>query len=251
MKLPIISALHEGDGAAASSVAGDARAFTRLDACALFAVVGLLAVLTYPALGGTRTRSDRVVCANHLRQIGKAFLEWGQEHNDSVPWERTIADGGTYNHPLAMNAWLHFSWISNELQSARVLACPSDRSSRPADDFTGSPATGDLNPNFANRATSYFLSHWSSVTPAVILAGDYNILRDGYASCSRFRSVAFTTGTGLRNVGWTSDLHDQNGNLLFFDGRVEQTDNAGFFSLAKQMLSDSDNSNLHWLLPRQ
>ncbi len=220
-------------------------AFTRLDACALVATLALLAVVTYPALGANRARTDRLVCANHLRQIGKAFLQWGQDHNDSVPFEVRVSDGGTFAHPLAANAWLHFSWISNELGSARVLACPADRASRPAENFTGNPTNGYLHPSFANRATSYFLSHWNVVTPGGFLAGDYNVNRDGYSGCARFLSVADTQS---RTVGWTSGAHEQEGNLLFFDGRVEQLNSARFRSLADM---NTDNASFHWLLPRQ
>src|SRR5213075_1294029 len=111
-----------------------------------------------PALANGHPRSDRLVCANNLRRIYVAMQQWGNDHNDRVPFAVPVSEGGTRLHPLAANVWLHFSWISNELGTATVLACPSDNGTV-ARDFSASPESGYLNPNFRGNATSYFLSH--------------------------------------------------------------------------------------------
>jgi competence protein ComGC len=131
-----------------------ARAFTRAELLVILAVLSLLALIVLPALANTRPRSARVICANNLRQIGVGMQLWGNDHDDQPPWEVRLEQGGTYQHPLAPNTWLHFAWLSNELASPKLLLCPAD-SGKAAYDFTGDPLGGYLHPNFANRATSY------------------------------------------------------------------------------------------------
>src|SRR5262245_42715811 len=159
--------------------------FTRADLLALVLVTGLFAVIVLPALANNRTRSQRVICANNLRQIGVAMQQWGNDHNDLFPQEVSVAEGGTSVHPLAPNVWLHFSWLSNELCSAQVLFCPSD-TGRPARDFSGDPNGGYVHPNFANRATSYFLTHSRGDQFAEMLSGDRNVGWHFPVSCGRF-----------------------------------------------------------------
>jgi prepilin-type processing-associated H-X9-DG protein len=231
--------------------AGGENGFTRLEACVVLAVLALLAAIAVPALAGTRSRSDRVVCANHLRQVGAAFLRWGHDHGDALPFEIKVADGGTFAHPLSPNAWLHFSWISNELQNASVLACPSDATVRPARDFSGSAAAGGfLGPGYRNQAASYFLSHQFAPSPSAILAGDRNIRRDQVTSCSRFISTVAISATPVPSTfGWEAGLHEKQGNLLFFDGRVAQVDNEGFRQAMRDIAID-DSGRLHFLPSR-
>src|SRR5262245_33734498 len=90
-------------------------AFTRVDLLIVIAVIVLLAAVVLPALANNRFRSDRVICANNLRQIGMAMQLWANDHNELPPYDVPAAEGGTLGHALAPNAWLHFSWVSNEL----------------------------------------------------------------------------------------------------------------------------------------
>src|SRR5262245_25725168 len=100
---------------------------TRVDLLALLAGVVLLGLVGVPVVANPRLRSDRVACSNNLRQVGMAMQVWGNDHGDLVPQEVPVAEGGTRQHPLAVNAWLHFSWVSNELGNAQTLFCPSDQ----------------------------------------------------------------------------------------------------------------------------
>ena len=223
-------------------------AFTRLELAALLAALALVALLALPALAGTRIRSDRVLCANNLRQIAMALQQWGNDHGDRQPWEVRPPDGGTYQHALGANVWFHFAWMSNELATPKILFCPTD-TGQPARDFTGDPTGGYLHPNFANRATSYFLSHSFNGQPNSMIAGDRNVTADTATSCSRFVSSFGTASRpypyGLR---WTSALHNNAGNMLALDGRVEQ------FTTSQLQRSVSnpadDNGSLHYITPR-
>ena len=158
-------------------------AFTRIELVAVLLVLSLGAAVILPALASNRPRSQRVLCASNLRQIGQAFNLWGNDHGDRLPYNVALTDGGTLRHPLAVNPWLHFSWMSNELSSPAILLCPSD-TGRPARDFSADPNGGYLHPNFANAATSYALSHGEDGAGRTIISFDRNMGNEGTLGCS-------------------------------------------------------------------
>jgi hypothetical protein len=224
-------------------------AFTRLDLLALLAGLGLLGLLAVPGFAGPRSRSERVLCANNLRQIGMAMQIWANDHGDLMPQEVPVAQGGTSLHPLAVNVWLHFSWISNELATAQALFCPSDQG-QPARDFTGDPTGGYVHPNFANQATSYLLTHIGVNRPTELLAADRNVGNGGVVGCARFNTAYnFSFSLASTYFRWDTNLHDKAGNALSFDGHVNQTDNAGLRSYFDVSML-ADNGSLHFIKPR-
>jgi competence protein ComGC len=201
--------------------AGIHSAFTRVELLVLLAVITLLAAVILPAVANSRPRSHRVICANNLRQIGVAMHVWGHDHGDQPPHHLLVEQGGTKRHPLAANTWLHFSWISNELSSPKLLFCPSDTGS-PASDFTGNPAGGYVHPKFANNATSYFLTFTFSGDNHRIQVGDRNIRTFGVTGSSYFNTALYVHVMPIDPAfGWTAGLHEYAGNLLFTDGQVE------------------------------
>jgi competence protein ComGC len=202
-------------------------AFTRAELLTVLAGLALLALVVLPALANNRARSARVICANNLRQIGAAMQLWGNDHNDQLPYALFPQEGGTRLHPLAPNAWFHFSWISNELVSPRLLHCPSD-DGRPATDFSGSPDGGYLNPNFANRSTRYFLSHslGQIVWPTTFISGDRNVGGGRIGGDSVFGTSLGLLASGL--AWWSNGLHGAEGNILRSDGAVFQFSDDGF-----------------------
>jgi hypothetical protein len=206
----------------------------------------LLALVALPLLASTSTRSDRVACLNNLRIVGRAFQAWGQDHGDRTPWNTPYCEGGTKvstpnscNEPaptiltvgLQNNLWFQLMWVSNELSSPNYLADPSDGRVRAAQDWGTHPSTGFLHANFRNIATSYFIGlHASSEFPESALSGDRNIQTFSGAGCSlgitpvaSFASIPSFPTTSL----WQNGPHGWSGNVLRYDGAVEQTDSAG------------------------
>jgi competence protein ComGC len=224
-------------------------AFTRAELLITLAVLSLLVAIVLPALAYDRAGSARIICANNLRQIGAAMQVWGNDHGDRPPYEVEMAEGGTRRHPLAANTWFHFAWMSNELASPKILLCPSDTGT-PATEFSGDPTKGYLNPNFANRATSYFLTYRFDASSHGLMAGDRNIRAAGFAGCSIFNTaVSIPARPTSRAYGWTNGLHESSGNYLTYDGGVEQVTGEQF----SESLTSSgvqDNGSLHFSLPR-
>ena len=221
-------------------------AFTRAELLITLAVLSLLVAIVLPALAHDRARSARIICANNLRQISAAQQLWGNDHNDLPPVMVPLNDGGTRLHPLAANAWLHFAWLSNELATPKVIFCPSD-TGKPAEEFTGSPINGYLNPNFANRATSYFVAYSSIYGDPrqAIIGGDRNVTVEGADGCS-FLNVASRIGGG--GGRWTTNLHNLVGNAQARDGSVEMLSSEEM--QARMLRRFDDNSTKHIAIPR-
>ncbi len=225
-------------------------AFTRTELLLMLAVLSLLLAIVLPALAHERARSARIICANNLRQIGMGFQLWGNDHGGLAPYEVDMVEGGTRVHPLAANTWFHFAWISNELASPKMLLCPSD-SGTAATEFSGDPKKGYLNPNFANQATTYFLTERTSQIDLLVQAGDRNLkFNAGLRGCSRFNAAwAINLPYQRSDEGWTNALHGTEGNFLSSDGSVEQAVNERFREALKTG-NFNDGGSLHFAVPR-
>jgi len=224
-------------------------AFTRLELLAVTAGASLLLAAGGSMAAMSRARADRVSCVNNLRQIAAAMRLWGNEHQDRFPMQVPTSEGGTRQHPLAVNPWLHYAWLSNELTYAHVLVCPADQGQRVARDFSADPTGGYLHPNFRNSATSYFLSH-TPIYPmkdSYILAGDRNLRSDGLTGCSTFNSAS-SVDIRPSSPAWSTNLHRSVGNVSHADGRVEELSSQGFYKDFAQ--TADDNGGFHFITPR-
>jgi type II secretory pathway pseudopilin PulG len=232
-----------------------ALAFTRVELLVVIGTLALLALLAVPVLANGKSTSQRAVCAGNLARVGRALAIWGAERGDLYPWQVDARDGGTRNHPSGLNdnIWFQFSWVSNELVTPKILACPSDRFVKIPQSFAFAP-DGFLDPHYLNNAVSYFLGHPFFEDGRLILGGDRSMSGGSFGSsaCPYFGTGVF----GLVNpamLEWLGIMHVNSGNLLFNDGSVEQTDTDG---LRKAMngyypLDSTGRSSLpHFQFPR-
>lgn len=228
-------------------------AFTRLELLAVLAALVLIAGVVIPAFAQGKPRSQQAICFNNLRAIGQAVMLFNAEHNQLDPWRELATSGGTRNHPTGLNnnVWFQFAWLSNELASPKVLACPSDALARPARDFSISADGGILNAAYRNASISYFIGLDSSaLVPNSVLSGDRNIKYNslGGGCSSGVNPVAVILSFGDSPTGWRSGLHGPSGNILLHDGRVEQTSNETVNRLFTR--ESDDNGSIHFQLPR-
>jgi type II secretory pathway pseudopilin PulG len=73
---------------------------------ALIPVVAVLAGLMLPALAKAKARAQEINCVNNMKQIALAARLWSTDHNDVFPPD--------------------FLTMKNELNSTKILVCPSD-----------------------------------------------------------------------------------------------------------------------------
>ena len=226
-------------------------AFSRLELVVCLAVITVLFVILLPLLAQTQPRSQLAICMNNLRQIGRGMLNWDTDHGAADPW-RVAASDGTRNHPsgLQNNIWFQFLWLSNELRTPRILACPSDAKAVVATDFTLSSPSGLATANMRNNAISYFLGVDSRPdAPQSVLSGDRHArLGSATGSCSSGINPVFQIDP--KTTEWNqTNLHGSVGQILFHDGRVELRSSAGLRQALDPGLID-DNGAIHLMSPR-
>lgn len=238
-------------------------AFTRLDCVAILAVLALLAAIALPVLANTRPRADQLGCLNNTRQILQAFHLWAAEHDETLPWWRSSAEGGTLGAPLRQYAWFQFSWMSNELRTPKILHDPADRTRRMAESWSDDPDGGFLHPSYRNQAVSYVLGIDATMYGSIVdfaFAQQHILLIDRHLTVS---SLGVIWSSGIPNlagvnvnkatqtvdpkVGWADSIHGaEAGGVGLVDGSAHSANKRALYDF---LLKGDDNGSLHLLYP--
>lgn len=88
------------------------RGFTRADLYVVLMAIAMLAFIALPALGKMKPQSERLSCANNLRQLGLALAMYSA-NND-----------GFFPPRIYKPCWT--GRLSNGIANAKILVCPSD-----------------------------------------------------------------------------------------------------------------------------
>ena len=202
------------------------QASTFTDVLIVIVTLALLAALFLPAVVRPKRRGGGASCISNLKQIGLAFRMWSNDHNDTFPWQVSTNQGGSQEYSKSGEVFRHFQAVSNELNSPKILKCPSDTRRSQAVFFT----------NFSNQNISYFVQLDSNeARPSTLLTGDRNLSLDGVEV--KTPMVAWTANKAL---GWTKEMHKHAGNLILSDGSVSQNTEQ---SLTKALLDSGIPTN--------
>jgi prepilin-type processing-associated H-X9-DG protein len=195
------------------------EAATLLELLLVVMIIAILAALLLPSLAKSKLKARRAQCIGNLKQHGVAFHMFAHDHQSRFPMQVSTNDGGSLEFMrLATNfggeiyfSFRHYQAMARELDTPKILVCPTD-TRLPADDFYA----------LKNDNISYFITGTAEYdNPQSILSGDRNIdtYSFGLSSVLRFDRDD--------RPGWTAEMHQFQGNLLFADSHVEGVNNNG------------------------
>jgi len=219
------------------------QAFTLIELLVVIAIIAILAAMLLPAVAKAKSKAQRIACVSNTKQVGSALIMWAQDHEGKFPWLVKPDDGGSRTLPAA---WEHFTVVSNELVTPKVLHCPTDKDRPVADTFaTGTSGFGTLQ----NTALSY-----AAGTEALELKTQMHIVVDRNITGNEGRqcTIAGITApviTSLNpfspNTSWTKELHNGEGNMAMADGSAQQLSQ---FAMLAQMQNSGDTNYSNCIL---
>jgi prepilin-type N-terminal cleavage/methylation domain-containing protein len=102
--------------------AGFVKGFTLIELLVVIAIIAILSAILLPVLASARLRSQRIACANNLKQLAVAGFIYANDSNSLFPYY--AYSGGTDNQQIQGNLWLGLL-LQNYGTVAAVRLCPS------------------------------------------------------------------------------------------------------------------------------
>ena len=138
--------------------------------------------------------------------------------SDKFPTEVSVTNGGAMEAASNGDVFFVFQVMSNELNTPKILFCPTDNKQ-----IRAACVSNDGWLTLSNTNLSYFIGlDASDVLPNSFLSGDDNFLIGGAEAKPGIQTILTNTP-----IAWSETRHEKQGNIALADGSVQ-----GFSSLA-------------------
>lgn len=212
------------------------RGFTLVELLVVIAIIAVLAALLLPALSGAKHKGKGAECINNHRQIGVGLRLWAGDNEEKFPWSVDTARGGSFG---SLDWTDNYRAASNELTTAKILYCPTDKQKNQHDNWS----TLD-----AERHVSSFVGLDAIESrPQTILAGDRNI----YGSSGGLDLIWNKFFDGSINAKWDNTMHNGQGYIVLADASVQHVNSAQLQEqIGASLATGGTNASVIISLPR-
>jgi prepilin-type N-terminal cleavage/methylation domain-containing protein/prepilin-type processing-associated H-X9-DG protein len=196
------------------------NAFTLIELLTVVAIISILASMLLPTLSRAKEQAMRIKCVSNQHQVSLALKMWGDDNRFHYPWATPVSSGGSQGSCLT---WQHFMAAQAEMETPRVLVCPSDSGRDAAFAWLGTNNDKSVTWN-GNYAVSYFVGlDASDNRPQMHLLGDRNVTGLELQDCPPTGVSNVVTWLMPTNLpGWDMSIHRNVGNIALADGSVSR-----------------------------
>jgi hypothetical protein len=194
------------------------RALTRIEVVVIVAVAICFLGLLLLGLAEAKAMAIRINCLSNLKAGECGFRLWAGDNNNQYPMELSTNSGGAREWVLEGKVFEVFRVLSNELSTPKIIFCPADSRVR-ATNWS----------QFDNRNASYFIgvdapcrdnTNASKASMSLFLYGDRNLTNDTRPENGILQLTA------NQKIGWTAEMHKNQGNICLVNGEVLRLNNA-------------------------
>lgn len=209
--------------------------FTLIELLTVIAIIGILAAIVIPTVTAVRSKAQRAVDSNNLRELAKAAIIYAGDNNDRLP------DPGSTPAPTVTGGDKVYIW-AGLLAKSGALTDPSFYLSTSDPKSTGSIPTAILDPTDATKNT--LSADFVAQTPSIELVGGLK-MSDPATTPIAFTRGLSTDGTWDNNSDGTgkSVYGDTGGHIVFLGGNVQFYKDLGTGTTGKLVQTSGKSTN--------